>query len=228
MIGVLDSGTGGENTLASLRVKAPLADVVFLRDEKNAPYGTKKREELVEIVAENIRILTRHGADSVLIACCTASCIWKYLPREQRDVSYPIIDAIARRAGELTKSGKIAVIATDATVRERAFSSRLHGVSVIERSAQILVDRIDRGLSDASVTHSDRQIINGILSPFEGSGCDTLILGCTHFPSLIGTFIEEGRKIGIKNTVSSSAEGAEVILGVGGALLSGRGITVRI
>ena len=228
MIGILDSGTGGENTLAKLRERCPLADVIFLRDEKNAPYGMKTREELVEIVAENIRILTRRGAEAVLIACCTASCIWEYLPIEERGLSYPIIDAVARRARELTSSGRIAVIATDATVRERAFSSRLLGMSVIERSAQGLVGMIEGGLSDASITHSDRQIIRNILSAFDGSGCDTLILGCTHFPSLIGTFIEEGEKIGIKHTVSSSAEGAEVILGALGTALLGRGITVRI
>ena len=41
MIGIFDSGRGGENVLKIMRDMGVRTDIVFLKDEKRAPYGTK-------------------------------------------------------------------------------------------------------------------------------------------------------------------------------------------
>ena len=228
MIGLLDSGTGGECTLCEIRRIYPSCDAVLLKDVKNAPYGTKSREELISIVSENIRTLRAFGADTVIIACCTASCIWDDLPRDVRDVSHPIIDPTVKRARELTGGGGVAVIATDGTVRSGAFSSRLGSLCRVEVALGELVSLVEGGLSDATVTDREYRILYRMLSVIGGFGCDTLILGCTHFPALEMTISEIAKKLGIKNTVSSAREGASLTQDMSYPCLFGSGKTVRI
>ena len=69
MIGVFDSGAGGKLALKELRKIAQTADLCFLADEKNAPYGEKSEEELVFLTRENIKALKSAGASKILMAC---------------------------------------------------------------------------------------------------------------------------------------------------------------
>lgn len=228
MIGLLDSGMGGENTLKELRKLSPLTDAVFLKDVKNAPYGTKTREELIRIVDSNVRTIAKMGAPRVLIACCTASAVWDGLSDDVRAISIPIIDKVTECAEKTARTGRIAVMATSGTVKSGAFAKRLGKLQGPQIDAQVLVGMIDRGLSDINVTSYERKLIRQLLLPLDGSGCDTLILGCTHFPSLERAILTEAKEFGIKYTVSSSRAGAEALLPfIDGRILEG-GETVRI
>ena len=213
MIGVFDSGAGGLTAIAELRRLAPSLDICFLRDEKNSPYGTKSQSELVKLVRKDIKRLSLAGADRILMACCTASTVHSLLPRSMRSISEPIIMPTAKEAASVTHSGRIGVIATEATVRSEVFTKALRkypAVSeVFELPAQRLVSMVDGGAKDGNITQSERDEIFTLISPLRNKNIDTLILGCTHFPHLYLTV--SGMLPGVK-LVSSSKEGAKEII----------------
>ncbi len=189
MIGVFDSGVGGYNALYELRRCLPRCDILYLADRENAPYGTKERDEVLRLVKRNIRILKERGASHILIACCTASALYPELKLSEREISLPIIAPAARVAAE---GERIAVIATERTVRERAFSEAIKKIrpdaDVTELAAQVLVGAVEAGARDGSLTPSAREALDRICGEPPLSRCDTLVLGCTHFSHLEAEF----------------------------------------
>ena len=206
MIGVFDSGAGGINALREIRRLMPRTDAVYLADRKNAPYGTKKKGELISLVTRDITRLCEMGIDKILIACCTASTVFDMLPDKCRAVSTPIIGFAARAAAEATRRGKIGVIATDATVCSGAFSGAISSLSpdlsVTEVSAQPLVGLVESGALDGRVGEGERETLSHILEKIKLERIDVLILGCTHFSSLAG---EISRAMGDGVTVIDAA-----------------------
>ncbi len=208
MIGVFDSGAGGLLTVGQIRELAPLADICFLADRENAPYGTKEPCEVARLAEENIRHLLSLGAERVLIACCTACSVFDRLPCELRETAIPIIAPTARQAAGATKSGRIAVIATKTTVSSHAFLYELEkfqGVFVKEFERQELVSITEAGITDRTAKDEQRELVRQVLRPEELADFDTLILGCTHFPNLKKTIAS---LVPWMSTVSSTEAGA--------------------
>lgn len=231
MIGIFDSGVGGLASLQELRKISDSADIVYLADRKNAPYGTKSREELISLVNRDIEALIAHGCEQVLIACCTASTVYDELSPRARCVATPIISPAAFAAAKITVRGSIGVIATEATVRSGAFKAQILRHSpvcrVCEIAAQPLVTLVENGARDGAISVGGRELLKGILAPLCEADVDTLILGCTHFSHLDG----EIRKIMGSRvaTVHPSREGvAEMIRKSGSRALLGHGATVYI
>lgn len=188
MIGVFDSGSGGLTAIAEMRKINPSVDVCFLADYENAPYGTKSERELVRLVSRDVSRLLSAGAESILMACCTASTVHGCLPENIRRLTLPIIAPAAKEAARVTKFGKIGVIATSATVRSRRFSKELfrYGAvkEVFELPAQELVSLVEDGAADRHADKNQKELLYNILKPMKSVGIDTLILGCTHFSHL--------------------------------------------
>ena len=214
MIGIFDSGDGGLCTLKKIREMDKNVDVVFLADSKNAPYGTKTAAEILEISANNINTLIDCGAESVLIACCTASSLHQYLPRRERELSLPIIDATVRLAKKKMADRFLnaAVICTEASARFGAFNRSIRreipNAKCASYPMQELVTLVQQGARDESLTVSQYRRCKEILSKIKNENFDILILGCTHFPMLEKTI----SSILDKETVSSAYAGAAEIL----------------
>ena len=209
MIGIFDSGVGGFASLYELHRLKPYADIVYLADRKNAPYGKKKRPELISLVTEDIRRLTERGAKRVLIACCTASTVWEELGRAERNISVPIIRPAAEHAASVSKKG-IAVIATEATVASGAFGkeiSRHSSLPVTEISAQELVTLVEGGCRDGRLSENDMKKVSAVAEKINKTGADTLVLGCTHFSHLEKTLSH----LTEMKTVSPARVGAHLI-----------------
>lgn len=226
MIGVFDSGEGGLNTLGFLRQKLTRTNIIFLRDRKNSPYGKKSREELIEITERNIAALRNLGADRILIACCTASSLYGGIDVSLRENVIPILPPVAERARASAK-GKIAVLATDFTVRSHAFSKALSGLSVTEIAAQPLVDAVESGERDGRLSELGRRKIESVLSALP-KNCDTLILGCTHFSSIRSTVENAVRGLGVRSVIDAAEVGAEAMLAALGGHDEGLGLTYRL
>lgn len=211
MIGVFDSGAGGVLTAKILSSLSPRADITLFADRKNAPYGTRCDEEIIELSERGISRLLSSGAERVLIACCTASSLYPRFGKEVRAAAIPIIAPTARRAVSLTKNGKIGVLATRATVRGGAFSAEikrlLPSAEVFEREAGELVGLVESGVRDGRADCVSKEKIRALSQPLIDRGIDTLVLGCTHFPHLRGTF---GELFGGISIVSCAHEGARV------------------
>lgn len=227
MIGIFDSGAGGLTALSELRKIQPSIDICFLADRKNAPYGTKTRREIIKLVTEDIIKLRSAGADTILMACCTASTVYPFLRSGLKRVACPIIAPAAEEAALVTENGKIGVIATDLTVRSGAFSkelSKYKTASVTELPAQELVSLVESGVKDGSMTEGARKKLANLLSPLKAERIDTLILGCTHFPHLEREI--SGCLPGVR-LINPSKEGAKKII-KNSPTLQGKGITVYL
>lgn len=212
MIGVFDSGAGGVTAVRELRHLLPTADIVFFPDRENAPYGTRSQKELLPLVSRDIELLLSHGAELVLMACCTASTVYPMLEDELKRVAIPIIEPTARAAAEATSGGRVAVIATEATVRSGAFGRALslHGIrETLEIAARELVAAVERGERDGRLSETGEALLDRYLKKVISYGADTLILGCTHFPHLEGEIRKRLPRVKI---ISSSREGAKETL----------------
>ncbi len=210
MTGIFDSGVGGLSALEKLRELMPREDIVYLADRENAPYGTKNEAELIGLVTNDIKRLRLAGADRILAACCTASTVYPKLTRDMQIGVIPIIEPTARAALAASDSEKIAVMATERTVASHAFRDTLIRLScgkarVTELAAQPLVALVEGGARDGLLSDSARREIEELLSPLYRSGCDVLILGCTHFSHLSGEISKLFKDMKI---IDSAHEGA--------------------
>lgn len=205
MIGVFDSGVGGFASAMILRGVLHSEDIVYLADRKNAPYGTKTREELIDFVSRDIMRLKGYGCRLCLIACCTASAVYPYLDKSLKEIARPIITPAARVAA---KGKRIAVIATSHTTRTKAFTHEIAGFSeaaVFEICAQELVSLVESGERDGSLTRSGNETIFKVSEKIKATKPDTLVLGCTHFSHLERSFSALLPEVRI---VSAAREGA--------------------
>jgi len=185
-IGIFDSGIGGLTVVRQIHKTLPQEDLVYLGDTARVPYGTKSPETVVRFACEDTTFLLRQNVKAVVVACNTASA-WA-LPTLEKKFPVPIFGVIlpgVRAALEATRSRRIGVIATAATIRSKAYSSgllaRCDTVKVFARACPLLVPLVEEDWLDHRVT---REVLREYLAPLRRYRIDTLILGCTHYPLL--------------------------------------------
>lgn len=186
-IGVFDSGIGGLTVLHALRDSVPGAGpFIYLGDTARVPYGTKSNDTVVRYAVEGARFLLRHGVRALVVACNTMSAV--AVEALQRVVEVPVIGVIepgAEAASRATRSRRIGVIGTAATIKSGAYSSalraRLPGARIVARACPLFVPLAEEGWVDNDVA---RQVARIYLDDLAADGVDTLVLGCTHYPLL--------------------------------------------
>ena len=201
-IGVFDSGIGGLTVLRELARELPHERFIYLGDTARLPYGTKSANTVSRYAVQAAEALANHGVKAIVIACNTAAAVGiEAIQARLGDLPVSgVIEPGAQAACEASPSGRIAVIATEATVRggayERAILRRRPDAVVIQLPAQLLVALAEEGLVEGAVAAGVVRHYLGFLfgaSPFDpatGGGeppPDTLVLGCTHFPLLAAT-----------------------------------------
>jgi glutamate racemase len=183
LLAFLDSSIGGLTVARSLQALRPDADILYLADKANSPYGTKSERELLPILERAIRALLARGADRVVLACITASCLYDRLSCDISPRVIPILPFVAEAIAK--QKGHIGMIATEATVKSDApilALRRLGCACPIEKSAaQSLVALAEAGRFSIEDREVERALTDAI-SPLVCRGVDTLVLGCTHFP----------------------------------------------
>ena len=123
-IGVFDSGVGGISVLKEAVKLLPKEDFIYFGDSKNAPYGTKKVEEVIELSFTAVDFLLKHGVKAVVVACNTAtSAAIESLRQKYIDIPIIGIEPALKPAVELNKRGKIIIMATPMTLLENKFQS---------------------------------------------------------------------------------------------------------
>lgn len=211
MVGIYDSGSGGEEALAFFEKACPHAAVTFLADRKNAPYGEKSEGELIPIIESAISRLISAGCERVLIACCTASALHERLSQSVRESSIPIIVPTAKEALRVSREKRIAVISTEATKRSgafvRAILDRCQKAEVISLACPRLVRLADSGYSDKRIDRTALSVIKEELLPLTREEFDTVVLGCTHF----SRFKETVEGMLGRRAVNSARIGAEIL-----------------
>ncbi|MGH9899919.1 MAG: glutamate racemase [Pyrinomonadaceae bacterium] len=187
-IGIFDSGVGGLTVYRALHAELSGERFVYLGDTARVPYGTKSRETIEKYSIENARFLAAHGIKLLVVACNTASAL--ALPALRLSINIPVIGVIepgAREAIAMSRGKKIAVIATEATIRSGAYRTAvwklMPDAAVIERACPLFVSLAEEGWAGTEVARLvAREYLGGLNT--EHSAPDTLVLGCTHYPIL--------------------------------------------
>jgi len=178
--GVFDSGIGGLTVVKEIKKKNPGCSVVYLGDTARVPYGPRGREVILRFSQECIKFLQKFEIDALVIACNTVSAlaaeeIKKDLQIPVYEMLHPAVSAAKKR----TKNNKIAVIGTHATISSHAYRRLLTGCNVFEQVCPLFVPCIEEGEVSGEIIEL---LAKKYLSFVKDEECDTLILGCTHYP----------------------------------------------
>ena len=196
-IGIFDSGLGGLTAAKTLEEILPGEHLVYFGDSRNAPYGTRPKAQLAELARANAAFLRTFDCKAVLVACGTVSSnVLDTLCAANPGLPiFGVIDAACDRAAERAKHGRIAVAATEATVRsgafERALRARRPDAAVFSKPCQSLVALAERG-HFAPDDPLARAAVEAEFAPFLNEKPEALLLACTHFPlfrDLIADFL---------------------------------------
>lgn len=185
-IGVFDSGVGGLTVAREIMRHLPNENIVYFGDTARVPYGSKSKDNIIRFSRQIIRFLETKEVKAIVIACNTASALALEVVREE--VEIPIIGVVepgARAALEATKTKKIGVIGTEATIRSAMYEKIIQGidpeVTVMGKACPLFVPLVEEGFAKHTVTE---EIIDFYLASFLKTDIDALILGCTHYPLL--------------------------------------------
>ncbi len=208
-IGVFDSGLGGLTVLQAMTKVIKGAEVFYVADTKNAPYGEKTPEEILKYSLQITQYLIHtHRIDALILACNTATSSAIKSLREM----YPSLIIIGTEPGikpaiAQTCTGNIAVLATPATLKGSKYQalanalSRTKDISLFEQVCPGLVEQIEEGKASSVET---KNMLENWLIPMRDNNVDTIVLGCTHYP-LVAHVIEEIMSSNIKLIHTGSA-----------------------
>ncbi|HCA34020.1 MAG TPA: glutamate racemase [Lachnospiraceae bacterium] len=192
-IGVFDSGLGGLTAVREIKKYLPHESIVYFGDTARLPYGSKSKQRIVEFSKQNMRFLLTHDVKAVIIACGTASSNAVDEVRAEFDLPiFGVVRAGAREAVKQSRTGRIGVAATAATIRSGAFK-RLIGqmddkAEVFSVACPLFVPLVESGWWQDDIT---RQVVKRYMDPLKQKGVDTVIMGCTHYPMLRPLIQEE-------------------------------------
>ncbi|MGA7686697.1 MAG: glutamate racemase [Terriglobales bacterium] len=184
-IGVFDSGVGGLTVLSALLHHIPDANYLYFGDTARLPYGSKSAETVAHYAVGAIRHLQSHGAELLVIACNTATALALDEIKAAADVEViGVVEPGARAAAAASRSRKVVVIGTDATVASHAYLRALEArsVAVREKACPLFVPLVEEGWVEHPVTEQVARIYLDEAFSGEARDADVLVLGCTHYP----------------------------------------------
>ncbi|MFM8628909.1 MAG: glutamate racemase [Candidatus Limnocylindrus sp.] len=221
-IGFFDSGVGGLTVLRASQQRLPGESTSYIGDSARHPYGTRTDAEVLQVSEELTDALVARNVKAIVVACNTATSVALSALR-LRHPEIPFIGVVrpgAAAATLATRTGRIGVIATEATVRSGAYLAALHDQNPAEqlltRAASQLVPLIEAGDLDGAAL---RDAVDGVIAPFhtseEAPRIDTLLLGCTHFPLIRGMIATAlGESIAVVDSAAATAATLQEVISV--------------
>lgn len=186
-IGIFDSGVGGLTVARAILDQLPNESTLYIGDTARGPYGPRPLAEVRDFALETLDFLVRQGVKAIVIACNTASAAMLRDARER--YSIPVIEVIqpaARRAVAATRTGKVGVIGTRATIDSKAYLDAFAAAPQLQIESvacPLFTEFVERGeTSGTTIT----KVAQEYLQPMINAEVDTLVLGCTHYPLLTG------------------------------------------
>ena len=203
-IGIFDSGVGGLTVARAIIDQLPGESILYIGDTARGPYGPKSLADVRSYALEIMDELVKAGVKAIVIACNTASAAMLRDARERYGI--PVIEVIqpaVRRAVSATRSGKVGVIGTVATIESKAYLDAFAAAPQLQITAKacpLFVEFVESGkTSGDEIT----KIAQDYLKSMQEADIDTLVLGCTHYPLLTGVI---SYVMGNDVTLVSSAE----------------------
>jgi glutamate racemase len=191
VIGIFDSGFGGLTVLRELRKALPVADYLYFGDTAHLPYGAKSVRTVAKYAISAAHFLEEHGIEMLVIACNTATAL--AFDDIRAAVRVPVVGVIepgAERAAVISKTRKVVVAATEATVASHAYQRALErqGMQATEKACPLFVPLVEEGWVEHRVTEEVAHIYMDEVFQDGAHDADVLVLGCTHYP-LIRTLL---------------------------------------
>ncbi len=172
-IGVFDSGLGGLSVAAQIMRVCPHERIVYFADTAHVPYGERPLDEIRGYARDIVAFLVEEGAKAVVMACNMSSAV----ALEEAKNAWPDVPVIgmiepgARAAVKIAQDAPIGILATTGTVKSEAYVREISrcgfSAQVVQQACPKFVPLVESGMAES-----------------EDAGCDTIILGCTHYPFL--------------------------------------------
>ena len=185
-IGIFDSGIGGTSIWKEIKRVLPNEKTIYLSDSRNAPYGPKGKDKIIELAIKNTELLLSRGCKLIVVACNTATTNAISYLRENYEVPFIGIEPAIKPASLRTKTGIVGILATKGTLNSELFaktsSSLERKIKIIEQVGTGLVELIENGKIN---TQEMDYLLKSYIHPLLAQNADCLVLGCTHYPYLI-------------------------------------------
>src|SRR5215471_2303795 len=215
-IGVFDSGMGGLTVMRALTKRLPHEDFVYLGDTARLPYGTKSPDTVRRYAVQCAKALKKHRIKLLVVACNTASAVALPALREAL-APMPVIGVIepgADAAVEAAPTGRIAVIATEGTVKggayRRAIQTRNARATVTQQACPLFVALAEEGLTSGAIAELTAK---RYLDPLKEAKPEALVLGCTHFPALKTVIANVvGKRVKLVDSADTTAQAVVQLL----------------
>lgn len=206
-IGVFDSGVGGLTVLRALRTQMPDVPFIYVADSAHAPYGDRSDAFILERSRAISRFLIQAGARLIVVACNTATAAAIAALRAEFDVPFVGIEPGIKPALARSQSRRVGVMATPSTLRSAKFRVLLHTharqTEPVLQACPGLADAVERGDLQAPDL---RALIHQCCAPLRAADCETVVLGCTHYPLVAGQIqVELGAQVHLLDTAEPVA-----------------------
>lgn len=209
-IGVFDSGLGGLTAVRELKNVLPNENIIYFGDTGRVPYGTRSEATIKRYAMQDAKFLLKHNVKMIIAACGTVSSVAVNLKHDLPIPFTGVVSPTCFAAAKATKSKKIGVIGTSATINSHSYRDLIKQfdseIEVIEQDCPLFVPLVENGFIDKD-DMIVRLVIERYMAKIKDAGADTVILGCTHYPiikdaisSVMGndiTLIDSGKETAI-------------------------------
>lgn len=226
-IGVFDSGLGGLTAVRELRRILPNEDIIYFGDTGRVPYGSRSTDTIVHYAKQDIAFLLEQNVKFIMAACGTVSSTLPAAYTDTLPVGYTgVVESAAEAAVRATRTGRIGVIGTQATVNSQSYAAHikklLPNAEITAKACPLFVPLVENGYFGADNTVT-KLVAQDYLEPIQSADVDTLILGCTHYP-LIAPIIAQimGPNVTLIDPGRCTALFAKELLSQAGLLRSGK------
>ena len=191
-IGIFDSGVGGLTVLKELKKHLPQENLIYFGDNKRAPYGNRKPEEVLGYCKNIAKMFLEKNIKLLVIACNTATVVC--LKELERILDIPVVGVIrpgTNEALKLTKNKKIGVFATPLTASSNTYREEVQKIDENVEVYQVGCEPFCRMIeSDWEDTEENRKIMKFYTEKMN-KDIDVVVFGCTHYPIIKEYFKRE-------------------------------------
>lgn len=183
---LIDSGSGGVNILKECLKVYPCCDFLMFCDNKNLPYGSKTKEDLIQITTQNLEFVRDFFPFEFIVFACntlTSTCI-DFCREKFSDVEFVGTVPAIKPALEKFLEKEILVIATEATIKHNKLISKHPNINCLEMPD--LASLIDENLDnlDCLTPYLEDELLSYINGKKGEEKIKALVLGCTHYVAL--------------------------------------------
>lgn len=185
-VGIFDSGMGGISVLGEVIKELSNEKFIYYGDSFNQPYTDKTNEKLKKLCINICDFLIKKGVKAIIVACNTATIAAIKVLREKYDIPILGVEPAVKLAADLDSDGRIIVMATPFTLRNKRFSELISkygkGKEIVKLPCPNIIKLVESGVIDGEKTGNCIKIC---FEKVDINSVSSIVLGCTHFGFLV-------------------------------------------